>query len=85
MKLFPQHIGFRKSKTKWASCSANNRITFNPEIIKLSPSLIDYVIVHELAHIQHKNHSKDFWFLVKRFMRDYQKKEETLRGFEKKI
>ena len=85
MKLFPQHLGFIKSKTKWASCSANNRITFNYEVMKLSSSLINYVVVHELAHIQHKNHSKDFWALVKKFMNDYQKKEEILRGFEKKL
>jgi predicted metal-dependent hydrolase len=85
MKLFPQHLGFRKSKTKWASCSSNNRITFNPEVMKLSSSLIDYVVVHELSHIQYKNHSKDFWNLVKKHMNDYQKKEDILRGFEKKL
>ncbi len=85
MKLFPEHIGFRKSKTKWASCSSNNRITYNPEVMKLATSLIEYVVVHELAHIQYKNHSKEFWILVKKYMSDYQKKEETLRGFEKKL
>ena len=85
MKLFPEKIYFRKSKTKWASCSASNKITYNPEVMKLSTSLIEYVVVHELAHIQYKNHSKDFWALIKKFMSDYQKKEETLRGFEKKL
>ena len=85
MKLFPEKVLFRKSKTKWGSCSASNKITYNPEVMKLSTSLIEYVIVHELAHIQYKNHSKDFWALVKKFMSDYQKKEETLRGFEKKL
>ena len=85
MKLFPKKLYFRKSKTKWASCSASNKITFNSEVMKLSTSLIEYVVVHELAHIQYKNHSKDFWNLVKKFMSDYQKKEKTLRGFEKKI
>lgn len=85
MKLFPEKLYFKKSKTKWGSCSASNKITFNPELMKLSSSLIEYVVVHELAHIQHKNHSKDFWALIKKFMGDYQKKEETLRGFEKKL
>jgi len=85
MKLFPEKLYFRKSKTKWASCAASNKITFNPEVMKLSSSLIEYVVVHELAHIRYKNHSKDFWALVKKFMSDYQKKEEILRGFEKKL
>jgi hypothetical protein len=85
MKLFPLKLYFKTSKTKWASCSASNKISFNPEVMKLSSSLIKYVVIHELAHIQYKNHSRDFWTLVKKHMSDYLKKEETLRGFEKKI
>ncbi|MCT7583743.1 M48 family metallopeptidase, partial [Aliarcobacter butzleri] len=85
MKLFPVKLYFKNSKTKWASCSASNKISFNPEVMKLATSLIKYVVIHELAHIQHKNHSKDFWNLVKKNMSDYQKKEEILRGFEKKL
>ncbi len=49
--------------------------------MKLATSLIKYVVVHELAHIQYKNHSKDFWNLVKKYMNDYLKKEEILRSF----
>ncbi|MCK5537506.1 MAG: M48 family metallopeptidase [Bacteroidales bacterium] len=85
MQLVPEYVGFRKSKTKWASCSEHNRITFNPELMKLSISLIEYTIVHELAHIAYKNHSKDFWRLVKKYMSDYLKKEQMLRIFEKKL
>ena len=85
MKLFPVKLYFKSSKTKWASCSASNKISFNPEVMKLSSSLIKYVVIHELAHIQYKNHSKDFWNLIKKYMNDYQKKEEILRGFEKKV
>jgi len=85
MKLHPEYIGFRKSKTKWGSCSERNRITFNPEVIKLSSSLIEYVVIHELAHIVYKNHSKNFWNLVKKYMSDYKSKEEMLLQFEKKL
>ena len=85
MKLFPVKLYFKNSKTKWASCSASNKISFNPEVMKLSSSLIKYVVIHELAHIQYKNHSRDFWNLVKKNMSDYLKKEEILRGFEKKL
>ena len=85
MQLFPEYVGFRKSKTKWASCSEHNRISLNPDMMKLSISLIEYTIVHELAHIAYKNHSKDFWKLVKKYMSDYPKKEQMLRIFEKKL
>jgi len=85
MKLYPEYIGFRKSKTKWGSCSEQNRITFNPEVMKLSSSLIEYVVIHELAHIAYKNHSKKFWNLVKKYMSDYRSKEEMLLQFEKKL
>ena len=85
MKLYPEYVGFRKSKTKWGSCSERNRITFNPEVIKLSSSLIEYVVIHELAHIAYKNHSKNFWNLVKKYMSDYKIKEEALLQFEKKL
>ena len=85
MKLYPQKLYFKKFDTKWASCSASNKISFNPEVMKLSASLIKYVVIHELAHISYKNHSKDFWNLVKQYMSDYEKQEEILRGFEKRI
>ncbi len=85
MKLYPEYVGFRKSKTNWGSCSERNRITFNSEVIKLSSSLIEYVVVHELAHIAHKNHSKNFWNLIKKYMSDYKAKEEALLRFEKKL
>ncbi len=70
---------------KWGSCSDRNRLSFNPEIMKLSSSLIEYAVVHELSHIAHKNHSKEFWNLVQKYMSDYSKKEEQLRVFEKKL
>ncbi len=85
MWLFPEYVGYKESNTKWGSCSPRNRITFNPEIMKLSSSLIEYAVVHELAHIVYKNHSKEFWRLVAKFMGDYKEKEELLRSFEKKL
>lgn len=85
MKVVPEHISFRHSKTRWGSCSSTNRISFNYHIVKLSSSLIEYVVIHELAHIVHKNHSKDFWKLVRKHLSDYKIKEEKIRVFEKLI
>ena len=85
MGVEPEHISFRYSKNRWGSCSSTNRISFNYHLVKLSSSLIEYVVIHELAHIVHHNHSKDFWKLVHKNLNDYKLKEEKIRVFEKLI
>ncbi len=85
MGLEPEHISFRYSKNRWGSCSATHRISYNYHLVKLSASLIEYVVVHELAHIVHKNHSKEFWKLVYHYIPDYKIREEKIRVFEKLI
>lgn len=58
----PHHrAAFRCQKTKWGSCSSQNNISLNINIAYLPPHLQDYILLHELCHIRHKNHSKDFW------------------------
>ena len=83
MGVVPEHISFRYSKNRWGSCSSTNRISFNYHLVKLSTSLIEYVVIHELAHITFQNHSKDFWKFVKIHLPDYKVKEEKIRIFEK--
>jgi len=83
MRLVPSHVGYRKAKTRWGSCSARNRISFNYYLMKLPLSLVEYVIVHELAHIRHKNHSADFWGLVREYMDDYKERDLKIKAFEK--
>jgi len=85
MGVEPEHISFRYSKNRWGSCSSTHRISFNYHLVKLSSSLIEYVVIHELAHITHQNHSKDFWKLVKDNLHDYKLKEEKIKIFEKLI
>ena len=85
MGVVPQHITFRYSKTRWGSCSGDNRISFNYQLVKLSSLLIEYVVIHELAHITHKNHSKEFWKLVHKHLIDYKVREDKIRVFEKLI
>ena len=52
---------FRCQKTLWGSCSGQNNISLNINIAFLPDHLQDYILLHELCHIRHKNHSKDFW------------------------
>ena len=85
MNVEPEHISFRYSKRRWGSCSSTNRISFNYHLVKLSSSLIEYVVIHELAHIAFENHSKKFWKLIHRHLPDYKIKEEKIRVFEKLI
>ena len=83
MGVAPEHISFRYSKNRWGSCNSTNRISFNYHLVKLSSSLVEYVVVHELAHVEHKNHSKNFWKFVHQHLTDYKVKEEKIRVFEK--
>ena len=83
MNLYPSKVSFRFNKTRWGSCSAKNGISFNYYLAQLPESLIEYVVVHELAHIKHKNHSKDFWKEVEKYLPDVKTRRKNLRVFEK--
>jgi len=64
MNLYPFGLSFRAPKTRWGSCSPKGRITFNWKLIFAPLEVIDYIVVHELAHLQFLNHSSKFWALV---------------------
>lgn len=80
MNLKYTSISYRKMKRRWGSCSHNNELTFNSFITKLSEELIDYIIIHELCHIKEKNHSKDFWDLVKIYSNDYKEHHKKIQA-----
>ena len=81
MKLFFTAIRFRKTKRQWGSCSSNDALSFNTMLCKVPIEAIEYVVVHELAHIVYKNHSRDFWRLVERHLPDYQERKSLLRDY----
>ena len=83
MNLYPSHVGYRKAKTRWGSCSGKDSISFNYYLLKLPLPLIEYVVVHELAHIKHKNHSPRFWGLVEKYLVNYNIRRKEMRVFEK--
>ena len=78
-KKEPKNIIVTELKNKWGSCSKNNQIRYNWRIILAKTSIIDYVIVHELSHMAHKNHSDKFWKEVQRILPDYEKRKDWLR------
>lgn len=81
MNLFPTSIRYRKNKRTWGSCNYKNGLNFNILLMKFPIELMEYVIIHELAHIQHKNHSKKFWNLVEFYCPDYKKREKKFKNF----
>ena len=84
MNLEYSDIKFRKMKSRWGSCNSKKVLTFNTELIKIKKELIDYVVVHELAHIQHMNHSRKFHDLVDKYLPDsksYRKKLKNIKIF----
>ena len=82
MNLFPKELSFRSQKTRWGSCSASGNLSFNWRLIVAPPEVIDYVIVHELAHLKHHNHSQDFWNLVASVLPDYRRLRKWLRDHQ---
>ena len=79
MKLHPKKVKFRAPKTRWGSCSSAGSINFNWKLIVFNPEVIDYVIIHELAHLQHLNHSRTYWELVEKHCPDYKIYEKVLK------
>lgn len=77
--LKPAGISFRNQKTRWGSCSSKGRINFNWRLVGAPIDVIDYVIVHELCHLEYMNHSDNFWSLVGMIYPNYQQAEQWLK------
>jgi len=71
----------RNQKTRWGSCSNSNHISLNMMVILLPEELMDYVILHELAHTRVKNHSNAFWTLMNKLVGNGKAKAASLRAY----
>ena len=80
MNVTPTRITVTGAKTRFGSCSGKDSICFSYHLMRYPEAAIDYVVVHELAHIKHKNHSKDFYAFIERFMPDYKEREKLLKA-----
>ena len=75
-------LTIRKMKSRWGVCNVRTkRVTLNLELIKKEPLCLDYVIVHELSHLIHADHSKKFWSLVEENYPEYKKARKLLKGY----
>lgn len=79
MNVTPAGVKITSAKTRWGSCSSANHINFSWRLIMCPPEVVDYVVIHELCHILHKNHSKNFWESVGRIDAFYREHENWLK------
>ena len=80
MNLSPARIKIQTAQRRWGSCTSKKNINLNWKLLIFPPRLIDYVIVHELCHLQHLNHSKSFWNLVEHFYPHYLEAENEIKS-----
>lgn len=77
----PNNLYIQKMETRWGSCSTSGNIILNPELIKAPRACIEYVIIHELCHLLHRNHTQAFFRLLSKEMPDWQKWKDKLERF----
>lgn len=80
MGLSPASVKITSAKSRFGSCSSRGSICFSCFLMLYPDEAIDYVIVHELAHLKHLNHSPAFYRLVERYLPDYKRREAILKG-----
>lgn len=85
MGVAPAGVRITSARTRWGSCSAKNSLCFSFRLILLPPEAVDYVVVHELAHIRVKNHGPAFYREIETFLPDYRRRIALLRQAQKEI
>lgn len=81
MSLTPRALRFTNVRTYWGSCGPTGVISFNLKIVETSPQVVEYVVVHELAHLRWRGHGVRFWELVKKHYPHVDKIRKELRHF----
>ncbi len=79
LNLFPRGTRITGAKSRWGSCSRDDRLSFSWRIVMAPLRVIDYILVHELVHIREKNHSGRFWDALERILPDYRERRSWLK------
>lgn len=80
MGLVPTAVRITSARTRFGSCSAKNSLNFSAYLMRFPEAAIDYVVVHELAHIKHHNHSQAFYALIAAYLPDYKERIKLLKS-----
>lgn len=75
------YVTVKSQKTRWGSCSAKGNVNFNYQLAFLPDELLDYVVIHELAHRRHMDHSRAFWAEVEKYCPDYRERRAALKEY----
>jgi len=81
--ISPARVKIKDMKSAWGICYSNKNITLNLKLIQMDIKIVEYVIVHELCHLHHMNHSKDFWNLVESHLPDFKVERARLKKLQK--
>ena len=79
MGVTPTGLKITSARTRFGSCSGKNGLCFSLYLMEYPPEAIEAVVVHELAHIRHKNHGSDFYALVRQYLPDYDRRIKLLK------
>lgn len=85
MGVVPVSVSINAAQKRWGSCSGQNRLNFSFLLCMADAAAIDYVVVHELAHIREHNHSPRFWAIVQAVCPDYKQRQQTLKTLQQKL
>ena len=83
--LHPSSVLIREPKKRWGSADATGNIRLNWRIVQMPTRLLDYVVAHELVHVAHPDHTREFWRTLGRAMPDYEARRESLRRLGRQL
>jgi len=85
MGVSPAAVKINAAKSRWGSCSGKKSLNFSWRLIMADDAVIDYVVVHELAHITELNHSARFWSIVSGVLPDYKERQKRLKELQRRL
>ncbi|HSS63883.1 MAG TPA: SprT family zinc-dependent metalloprotease [Gammaproteobacteria bacterium] len=85
LNVVPARVQIRAQKSRWGSCSSSGDISLNWRLVMLPLELADYVLVHELCHLRHMDHSMDFWSLVASLIPDYRSRRDRIEKLQPRL
>jgi len=85
MDVMPTAVKINSAMRRWGSCSSRKSLNFSWRLIMADDAIIDYVVVHELAHIKEMNHSARFWAVVESVLPDFRKRKQKLKELQQRL